>query len=63
MFISTAVLCVFGNIASALVGFGYRSHASSFSVFYQLAIVRFLLGKSCFVLITTHRVTRDVVLS
>lgn len=44
MFITTAFLCICGNIASGLVGFGYRVAPLKLSVFHQLAIVRFFLG-------------------
>lgn len=44
MFITTAGLCIFGNVTSALVGFGYRDQVLGLSVLHQLSIVRFLLG-------------------
>lgn len=44
MFITTAALCILGNISCAIVGFGYQTQQQSFSVFHQLAVVRFLLG-------------------
>lgn len=44
MFITTAGLCILGSLVSAVVGIGYQNSAQSFSVFNQLAAVRFLLG-------------------